>query len=88
MTPLRACEYLLVFCVSVLFASCAKPKPPVEDLHGRENLSAFALKTLRGTRDGDRLDAEAKFGDGASILTVTMRFAIGSPTDGETHGHG
>jgi hypothetical protein len=68
-------------CVALLLSSCAKSaKPPVEDLSGRENLSAFALEEMRGTRDGDRLDAEAKFGDGSSTLTVTMRFAIGSPT--------
>lgn len=71
----------------VLLASCAflgscsrAAKPPVEDLHGRENLSAFTLAELRGTRDGDRLDARVKFGDGTSTLTVTMRFAIGAPT--------
>jgi hypothetical protein len=68
-------------CVALLLASCGKSaKPPVEDLHGRENLSAFSLGELRGTRDGDRLDAEAKFEDGSSTLTVTMRFAVGSPT--------
>ncbi|MEO8050821.1 MAG: hypothetical protein ABI833_10430 [Acidobacteriota bacterium] len=44
------------------------------------NLSAYSLTQVRGTRDGDRLDAEAKFGDGSSILTVKMRFNIGSPT--------
>jgi hypothetical protein len=35
---------------------------------------------VRGTRDGDRLDAEAVFADGASMLTVKMSFAIGAPT--------
>ena len=68
-------------CVIVLFAACARPtKPPVEDLSGRETLSSFTLGQIRGTRNGDRLDAEAKFGDGSSTLTVEMRFAIGSPT--------
>ena len=68
-------------CVALLLASCAKPaKPPIEDLRGRENLSAFTLGEVRGTRDGDRLDAEAVFVNGPSILTVTMHFAIGAPT--------
>jgi hypothetical protein len=68
-------------CLIVLFAACARPpKPPVEDLSGRENLSAFALGQVRGTRDGDRLDAEAKFTDGSSTFTVEMRFIVGSPT--------
>jgi hypothetical protein len=67
--------------LALLMTSCARSaKPPVEDLRGRENLSAFALGEVRGTRDGDRLDAEAKFTDGSSTLTVTMRVAIGSPT--------
>jgi hypothetical protein len=29
---------------------------------------------------GDRLDAEATFGDGSSTLVLNMRFAIGAPT--------
>lgn len=65
----------------ILLASCARhPTPPLEDLHGRENLSSYALEQVRGTRDGDRLDAEAKFGDGSSALTVHLHFAIGAPT--------
>jgi hypothetical protein len=64
-----------------LLATCAKqPRVPVEDLSGHENLSTYTLAEVRGTRDGDRLDAEAKFGDGSSILTVQMRFNIGFPT--------
>ena len=31
-------------------------------------------------RDGDRLQTVATFSDSSSILTVEMRFAIGSPT--------
>ena len=62
-------------------AACATPpRPPVEDLSGRENLSSYTLGQVRGTRIGDRLDAEATFGDGSSTLTVEMRFAIGAPT--------
>jgi hypothetical protein len=45
-----------------------------------ENLSLFTLQSLRGTRDGDRLRTQAVFSDSSSILTVEMRFAIGSPT--------
>lgn len=68
-------------CLIVFVAACARPsKPPVEDLRGRENLSTYVLRQIRGTRDGDRLDAEAKFVDGSSTLTVAMRFAIGAPT--------
>jgi len=62
-------------------AACARPpRPPVEDLSGRENLSSYTFSQVRGTRVGDRLDAEATFGDGSSTLTLNMRFAIGAPT--------
>jgi hypothetical protein len=77
----RTLASLLFCCVVVLLSSCARPpKQPVEDLSGRENLSSFALGQVRGTRDGDRLDAEAEFADGSSKLTVKMTFAIGAPT--------
>jgi hypothetical protein len=74
----------LLLCLLV-FASCARPpKPPVEDLLGGENLSRYTLTHLRGTRDGDHLDAEVQFGDGSSTLTVRLRLAIGAPTKLET----
>jgi len=72
---------LLPGCAIVFVAACARPpQPPVEDLSGRENLASYTLAHVRGTRVGDRLDAEATFGDGSSTLTVEMRFAIGAPT--------
>jgi hypothetical protein len=65
----------------VVVAACNKPpRQPVEDLTGRENLAAYVPRQVRGTRDGDRLDVEAIFGDGSSTLTVKMRFDVGSPT--------
>ena len=35
---------------------------------------------MRGTRDGDHLDAEAAFTDGSSTISVKMSFTIGAPT--------
>jgi hypothetical protein len=68
-------------CLFVVVAACNKPPTqPVEDLTGHENLGSYVLRQVRGTRDGDRLDVEATFGDGSSTLTVKMRFDIGSPT--------
>jgi hypothetical protein len=64
-----------------LLAGCGGSKhPAVQDLNGSEDLSLFTLQSIRGTRDGDRLQALATFSDSSSILTVEMRFAIGSPT--------
>jgi hypothetical protein len=68
-------------CTLLVLVACGAPKhPAVEDVSGRENLSLFKLQSLRGARDGDRLQAQAMFSDTSSILTVEMRFAIGSPT--------
>jgi hypothetical protein len=60
----------------MLCAACSKAPKPVEDLTGRENLSAYTLSLVRGHRDGDVLDAEAGFSDGPSSLLVNLRFAI------------
>ena len=65
----------------VLAAACSAPKQPgVEDLTHHENLSDGKLMSLRGTRDGAMLDAEAVFSGQAMLLTMKMRFAIGTPT--------
>src|SRR6202795_1850706 len=78
---LRPLGTLSFCCVGVLLSSCNRPpKPPVEDLSGRENLSSFTLGQVRGTRDGDRLNVEAEFADGSSRLRVEMGFIIGVPT--------
>jgi hypothetical protein len=68
-------------CCAALLAGCGGSKrPAVQDLSGRENLSLFTLQSMRGTRDGDRLQTVATFSDSSSILTVEMHFAVGSPT--------
>jgi hypothetical protein len=69
-----------LLCGVLLLADCGAKRPAVEDLTTHENLSLFKLHSLRGTRDGDRLQAQAVFSDSSSILTLEMRFAIGSPT--------
>ena len=38
------------------------------------------MHSIAGTRDGDRLQTQAIFSDSSSILTVELRFAVGSPT--------
>ena len=64
----------------LFLAACGAKRPAVEDLTTHEDLSLFKLYSLRGTRDGDRLQAQAVFSDSSSILTMEMHFAIGSPT--------
>ncbi|HLJ17646.1 MAG TPA: hypothetical protein VKV15_24330 [Bryobacteraceae bacterium] len=66
---------------TLLPTACHAPqRPGVEDLAGHENLVLFKLHSLRGTRDGDHLEAQAMFSDSSSILMLDMQFAIGSPT--------
>jgi hypothetical protein len=61
--------------------SCNRPPAkPVEAVEGKSDVSRFELKALRGARDGDRLDAQAIYGDGAQSLTVEMRFLVTPPT--------
>jgi len=69
----------VLFC-ALLLAACGAKRPAVEDLATHADLSLFKLHSLRGTRDGDRLQAQAVFSDSSSILTMEMHFAIGSPT--------
>jgi len=69
-----------LLCCALLLTACGAKHPAVEDLAAHEDLSLFKLHSLRGTRDGDRLQAQAVFSDSSSILTMEMRFAIGSPT--------
>lgn len=65
----------------LLLAACGDSKRiAVEDLATGEALSSFTLHSVAGTRDGDRLRAQAIFSDSSSILTVELHFAIGSPT--------
>jgi hypothetical protein len=69
-----------LLCCALLLAACGAKRPAVEDLIAHENLPLFKLHSLRGTRDGDRLQAQAVFSDSSSILTLEMHFAVGSPT--------
>ena len=71
---------LKLLCCALLLAACGARRPAVEDLTTHAGLSLFKLHSLRGTRDGDRLRAQAVFSDSSSILTMEMHFAVGSPT--------
>ena len=67
-------------CALLWLAGCGAPKgPTVEDLDAHENLSLFKLGSLRGTRDGDRLETQAMFTDSSTMLNIDMRFVIGAP---------
>ena len=64
----------------VIFVGCrSEPVKPVESLGGTHDVSAFQLTSLKGTRDGERLEVHASHGDGASNLTVRLQFNVTPP---------
>jgi hypothetical protein len=69
---------LIALVLGLMLASgCArKPNHPVEDLSGASDLSGFALLSLKGTRDGERLKVEASFGQSSPSLTVLLDFKV------------
>ena len=64
----------------LILTGCLGHRQAFEDLSGKEDLSYFKVQFVRGTRDGDRLAAEALISDSSSTLVVDMRFGVGSPT--------
>jgi hypothetical protein len=69
--------------LSILFLAACSSAPKVasvQDLNEEENFSDVKLMSMRGTRDGDVLDAEARLSARAMLLTLNMRFTIGTPT--------
>jgi len=54
---------------------------PVEDLTGQRDVSRFVLSSIRGTRDGDRLNVQAVFsGNSGEALRLNLQFTVGVPT--------
>jgi hypothetical protein len=68
--------------ILLALAGCrGREAKPVEDLSGAADVSRFVLSSIRGTRDGDRLDVRAVFGgDAGGLIRVDLRFTIGVPT--------
>lgn len=65
----------------LLLTGCAKPPAkPVEDLGGGQNVSQFTLTSLKGTRNGDRLDVQALYGNGVGRIAVKLHFEVTPPT--------
>ena len=64
----------------VFLAGCgSEPAKPVESLGGTAEVSAFELTSLKGTRDGERLEVHAVYGDGRQSLTVRLQFNVTPP---------
>jgi len=71
----------LLFSAALLISCGRGERPPVQDLTGAGDVSAYRLTDLRGTRDGATLGAAATYTNlNSSTIQVSLRFAIGSPT--------
>ncbi len=66
-------RFVLVALLLVLPA-CRTPKPGESDTPG------LTLTSLKGTRDGDRLDVRALYSTPGGPLTIDLHFAVGVPT--------
>lgn len=62
--------------VVLLIACGSRQMTPVEDLSGTRDAANFALTSLKGTRDGDRVAVHAVYGDGSRSLTVRLQFKL------------
>ena len=66
--------------LSSVFTGCgSKPGKPVESIGGNANVAAFVLQSLKGTRDGERLQVQASFGDGTQSLLLHLQFKVTPP---------
>ncbi|MGC4054446.1 MAG: hypothetical protein QM757_35660 [Paludibaculum sp.] len=72
---------ILAFGGAVALSACgSRTEAPVQDLAGGQNVARFTLTSLKGTRNGDRLDVAATFGDGSSSIAVELHFRVTPPT--------
>jgi hypothetical protein len=64
----------------LIFAGCkSEPSKPVENLAGTHDVSAYVLRSLTGTRDGERLEVQALYGDGSQSMMVRLHFNVTPP---------
>ncbi|QOY90250.1 hypothetical protein [Paludibaculum fermentans] len=66
---------------ALVLSGCSKQAgKPVEDVGGGQNVTRFQLTSVKGTRNGDRLDVAALYGDGAAQIAVQLHFRVTPPT--------
>lgn len=64
----------------IILAGCGTgPSKPVESIGGTYDVSTFALKSLNGTRDGEKLQVDALYGDDSRTLRVQLQFNVTPP---------
>jgi hypothetical protein len=77
---LRELVAAVVFGLTMIAGCGSRPSPPVESLGRGPDVSAFVLRLLKGTRDGDVLVVRAEYGADAQRLSVDLRFRVTPPT--------
>jgi hypothetical protein len=69
------------FASLIMLVGCGSGQStPVESVGGTYDVTAFVLRSLKGTRDGERLEVHALYGDGSQSLTVRLHFNVTPPT--------
>jgi hypothetical protein len=64
----------------IMLSGCRSgPSKPVENLSGTDDVSAFVLRSLKGTRDGERFEVHALYGDGSRTLLLRLHFNVTPP---------
>lgn len=62
--------------VVLLIACGSRQMKPVEDLSGTRDAADFALTSLKGTRNGERVAVQAVYRAGSRSLTVDLLFRL------------
>jgi hypothetical protein len=64
--------------------ACQNAKLTIRRTRDGQELSSYRLRSITGTRDGDKLVSEMVVGDNSGTLTMHMKFLIGVPIRLET----
>jgi len=83
--PTRIWRRLAVPVAAILaFLACQDAKLTIKRTRDGQELSSYHLRSMTGTRDGDKLLSEMVIADNSGTLTMRMRFLIGVPIRLET----
>jgi hypothetical protein len=76
----------LAFPLAAILAlsACQNTKLSIKRTRDGQELSSYHLRSLTGTRDGDKLFSEMVLADNTGALTMRMKFLIGVPIRLET----
>lgn len=69
----------LAICLVGISGCNSRHVPPVQSLAGSGDVSSFVLRSLKGTRDGERLEVQALYGDLSQTLLVDLQFNVTPP---------